>query len=430
MNSLRLIQSGDGQVFLVPLHLIHDAKRVIRPKQRNPSGLQVVREMPAGMMIYGKDDTLDAFGQIRLSAAMQPLFGFSFKDTETNQSRFFKCARLPQYFELSSQAYRTVSEFLMAELYQHPETAELIRSCKLYFGNNVDDFLTAAVDVSVWSIGRTALHQTLNKYSLPLKPEKSVGPVSELSFSGLQLLPDSRARPLANRKPLTAAFATALWETFEKNIKHRAKILTLLRSAAGSFEYNRSFGTMLGQHAEMLQKFYNVITAMQADSTYTLSEADKADVKEALFHLTDSCTNGCPALYLSEPPFKNVVASLLITDANEPSYGGGCFWVVAVDEPYPEEDLAKLPEFQLLISELGTKLGAEMPAYIRILPVQFTGGVWRNKTDCLRSSTYRERVAHIYVHDKVYPYMAGHDFLICREIIRVAPTEDFRSFLF
>ena len=76
MNSLRLLQSGDGQVFLVPLHLIHDAKRVIRPKQRNPSGLQVAREMPAGMMVYGKDDTQDAFGQIRLSTEMQPLFGF------------------------------------------------------------------------------------------------------------------------------------------------------------------------------------------------------------------------------------------------------------------------------------------------------------------------------------------------------------------
>lgn len=116
MNSLCLIQSGDGKVFVVPLHLIHDAKRVIRPKQRNPAGLQVAREMPAGMMVYGKDDTLDALGQIQLSAAMQPLFGFSFRDPETNQTRFFQCARLPQGFQLSSQAYRTVSKFLMAEM--------------------------------------------------------------------------------------------------------------------------------------------------------------------------------------------------------------------------------------------------------------------------------------------------------------------------
>jgi hypothetical protein len=75
--------------------------------------------------------------------------------------------------------------------------------------------------------------------------------------------------------------------------------------------------------------------------------------------------------------------------------------------------LAKLPEFQLLISELRTKLEDEMPQFVRILPVQFTGGIWRNKTDHLRSSTYRERLAQIYVHETVYPYLAGYVYLVC-----------------
>ena len=97
-------------------------------------------------MVYDRENTLDAFMQIRLSAAMEPLVGCPFNDPETNQTRFFRCARLPQDFELPSQAYRTVSEFLMADLCKHSVTSELLRSRKLYFGDNVDEFFTAVVD--------------------------------------------------------------------------------------------------------------------------------------------------------------------------------------------------------------------------------------------------------------------------------------------
>lgn len=413
MNTLRLVQDNNGQVVLLPVHLIHNARRVIRPVQQQPSGLIVAREMPHGMNSYASDDAVSAFGQVLLAPAMQKLFGFSFRDPETNQTRYFVCTRLPQGFELSSAAFRTVSEFLVHEMIQLPEIADLIKNGTLYLANNVDDFLAAAVNNDICLQGRAAIRKILARYSLPISVDKAKGPSSHLIFSGLEFGPNSTCKPHPNRKPITDAFYTSFMQTLETDAKNRPRALKLLRSAAGTFQYNRSFGTMLGEHAVLLQKLYDVITAMQNDEKYVISAEDKKQVKEAVYVLTDYCVNGCPSILLSQPDHSKVVASIILCDANKPSYSGGLFWIYRVEEKFHGDDISTTPEFQLLIDKLREELGPDMPPYVRVLPVQFTGGLWRTKTDAARSSTYRERIAHIYVHADVYPYLAGPVYVVC-----------------
>ena len=410
MNDLRFIQDDQHRIFGVPANRLHRPSNLVCPKQQQASGLQAAREMPFGMTVFGCDDITGGFQCVLLHPSLHRLFGFRMFDANAGKPRFFVMTTIPQGFYMSSLAFRCAIGFVLDQVYKDSCTAALISSRRLAFGNNTDDFLTAAIDEPTYHIGNRVLREQLCRYGFVINHKKSVGPCAAVVFCGIEFSVHGN-RPSPTRRKMHAAFADEAWEQFQSNLKDRRNILKWFRSMCGTFQFFKGF--LIGDHYEQLQILYDACTAMERDASYVLPDAECSRIKDSLFLLSDYVANGLPSLYFAQTPINQPIASVIIVDANVSSYSGFLFYVLPCATTPPADSLCFIDDFTPLLAALRATPGFTAPEHCIILPVQLCGGCWKLTIDLYRSSTMRERCGQIYTVKTFLPFLAGQTFLVC-----------------
>ena len=319
MNLLRFLQNDKGQVFAVPAGKLHSPGKALTAPQHQASGLQAARQLPHGMRKFACDDIKGGFQCLLIHESLYRLFGFTIFDKEENKIRYFLMTTLPQGFNLASTLFRCGISCVVDRVYEHPLIKTLIEERKLAFGNNTDDFLTAASDEATCQLGVSVLRETLSNFGFVINTKKSIGPCDKVIFSGIEITAEGQ-RPCPTRRKLTEAFAEEMWSQFRAQSKNRKLVVKWLRSICGTFQYFKGF--IHGPQIELLQVFYDTCTAMERDESYAIPETTENKVKKALYLLTDYVVNGCPPLYLAQSPVLKTVASVIVVDANLGSYSG------------------------------------------------------------------------------------------------------------
>jgi len=425
INGMVLLHdSTTGTVFMVPRSRVTPDSRPVEPPMQTQSGLRVFREAPPGMTHAAKIDVSTAFNSVLLAAKLWPYFGTSMRDHVAHRTRYFVFKTLVQGFELASLCFYVIMQFILSENTSSPEIAELIRTGDLYFGNHTDDFLILAKGAKTCQVGIDALVRLLRHYSFNVNTLKTVGPATELTFTGVYWRADPRYPeiggsiiPHPSRTPLTQKFADEAWNSFEDLLrregrpKTRHALLKWFRTISGTFNYYR--GWLHGGHAELLQVLYDTCAAMERSESFTPDAETLLRIRDSLFVIADYILNGCPRMFTSNTLFEETIATLVVTDANKRSYSGIILAVLPLSAASPRDELLDLPEFAPLVPALRNLNQLSIPENFTIVPVQVVGGMWQNKVDIDSSSTRRERLAQIKTIAQTLSYLCGPVVLVC-----------------
>jgi hypothetical protein len=387
-NALQL-QTCDhsGQSFLLPKALctIDEKKQRKAVHHNQATSFDILSRMPIEKGLYfSKLDLKDAYGSVFLPPDMQHC-AVECYDHTAGRSRFFKLTALVQGWKYSPSFFRMTAHFLVER--SREKLAEFQLSEHIFIAHFQDDILACSDNPQRLVTATNIIMTVLTFYAFHVRPEKVITAATRITFCGYTLS-EYGVRPSPTRRAFTAQFISNLWDNFIATYPDPQGVCTWIRSVAGSFQYLT--GYLDPASLASITTLYNTLSQIMRGGDVPAASS----FKDPFDTLCTYVINGLPNFYLGSFQNSNVLASVILTDANQSSWSGLLLKIIATDLEKKTSDFV----FDELLAEMNLQ-GV-------VFPVRLFGGKFSTTTQ-KQSSTYRERVAQLLMVEQCYPLLEG-----------------------
>jgi transposase InsO family protein len=394
LNNLKLICPGPDQpaYLLASTIQIASTAPAIDAMQFQATGQHLIARLHAlECQFYGKLDLRDAFGSIRLDPRLTRLFAFEHTSGTTTQ--FYRWRTLPQGWRWSPLFFQVAMAYIL-----HLTRQRLPADSKTQFVAMQDDILVAGLTATDVDTTLTILTSILTRFGFDINTDKSIFATPCITFCGFQL-DRMFCRPSATRTQITRAFADAQWERFQQ--LPPCKRAPWLMKMAGHFNFIRHSLTV--DQLPALQAFYQSLK----DPT----SLDVVDLKEAMYDLVDYVSNGLPFAITGR--FNQVFASLIIVDANIPSWSAVLFYLIELPAQsfVTESDFPDLRHFRDSLLAAKGFPPLNLPDHVILVPIRMANDRFPSRSTST-SSTTLERWAQLEAVHLFRPLLTGTVVLI------------------
>jgi transposase InsO family protein len=387
-----MVLSSHGNQVVLSSTLLRDVSsqpKDLRRLQFQRSAFEIARRLPIEKCrFFSKVDISNAYNCVLLPPALRHI-GAEVYDNDSGRYVYFQFHTLMQGWKYSPLMFRMVANFVLNRCYQLLSPEALPRVHLAFYQDDIlvigdsETHVTAATEIVL---------NVLRSLSFRVRDEKVLKCASSLTFCGYQLSAGT-CTPTPSRRSFTAELATNLWSDFITS-KDTADVVTWFRSVCGLFQY--FYGFLGPQELEDLRELYSQIPK--------LTRPPEPTVKPLFDKLVSFVVNGLPRLFLGAFGPTDVLASIILTDANRESWSGMVLKVVRhkTDRPwsgYPD-----------LFGSLTDILPFDCTDTV-IVPVRIFGGRFSPTTQ-RQSSTFRERTALVECLEEALALLQGPTFCV------------------